>query len=96
MEIACGVIEKGTVGGYLREWTAWTGGAPKIAFQSDRRAVAARFVYSVCGKYPSCDADPGSMGRVFTAMNAVNSIPQIVRTTPGVVTHLDLLGYKNI
>jgi hypothetical protein len=42
----------------------------------------------------ACDADPGSMARICTAMHAVNTIPQIVNSAPGIVTHLDLLGLR--
>lgn len=38
------------------------------------------------------DADPGSMGRICTAMNAVNAIPFVVRAKSGIVTHLDMAG----
>ncbi len=38
-EIACGVIEKGTVGGRFFEWTSWVGETPKITFQTYWRVV---------------------------------------------------------
>jgi hypothetical protein len=39
---------------------------------------------------PSVTGDPGYPGRVWTAMTAINIIPQVVAAPPGVVTHLDL------
>ena len=34
--------------------------------------------------------DIGDTGRVWTAMSAINMIPQVVAAPPGIQTHLDL------
>jgi 2,4-diaminopentanoate dehydrogenase len=39
-------------------------------------------------KHP--DGDEGYWGRVWTAMNGINTIPAVCAAAPGVVTHLDL------
>jgi hypothetical protein len=39
-------------------------------------------------KHP--EGDEGYWGRMWTAMNAVNAIPEVVDAAPGIVTHLDL------
>jgi hypothetical protein len=36
------------------------------------------------------DGDEGYWGRMWTAMNAVNAIPDVCDAEPGIVTHLDL------
>lgn len=39
---------------------------------------------------PSVTGDPGYPGRIWTAMTAINAIPQVVAAPPGIRTHLDL------
>ena len=40
------------------------------------------------GEHP--DGDEGYWGRVWTAMNTINTIPDVCAGPPGVLTHLDL------
>jgi len=39
---------------------------------------------------PDVDGDLGFTGRVWTAMSAVNVIPQVIDAPPGIRTHLEL------
>jgi 2,4-diaminopentanoate dehydrogenase len=39
---------------------------------------------------PIDESDPGMVGRIWTAMNAVNLIPAVCEAAPGIRTHLDL------
>lgn len=100
-----GVITRGTVAAQRHEWTAWVGGRPLIVFHANYVTAgpesldppwdcgATRYEILIEGDPPTQLIMQGvgpHPGYTWTAMGAINAIPDVCDAAPGWLTHLDL------
>ena len=65
----------------------WGYGTVKYSVQIEG-VPSMKLEFEPTSKHPT--GDEGYWGRIWTAMNAINAIPAVVSSTPGIKTHLDL------
>jgi 2,4-diaminopentanoate dehydrogenase len=65
----------------------WGYGTVKYSVQIEG-VPSMKLDFEPTSKHPT--GDEGYWGRIWTAMNAINAIPAVVSSTPGIKTHLDL------